>query len=609
MSNYLRRRSHVWFFRWKWPARLAPFGLAGELVRSLKTSDFRIARRRALTLALRIETMTADLNKLPTRAEAEGLVRRWIDNCLWRRELHLAKTGGIEHFNAAEIERMGEDDARELDGLFRLGGGMFAPRQQAAIGRALAGTEPIEPYRQMIDAAAHEMGVSTDPETLVGRVFARTILRGYATYLDELRGGIRPVAREQAVKTETPPPLVPFTFTAHWNDFEQHKLAVREWKTDTASNARGSLTIFNRIFSGLSVDKLMSEPIAITFKATLLQMPGNHARGKNLSKPIKALIESAKNLPVGGRMQVGTVNKHLNNLQEYWDYLVEQKKLPADLKNPFSGLHMPKAKGRKARDERFNWPPTLERKLFKSPIYTGCSSLHRRATPGDKIYRDAMFWMPLLARTMGARENELCDALVHNVCFEDTEGDPIAYLAVLDGKDSGSIRDVPFADLVLQMGFLEQRVIGRDPDAPLFPELLPQGPGQRRSAAFTDRFAYYRRAIKVYRPRIDFHSFRGNVETDLKNTAGINTAWIDELIGHESIIRRSEGDRYTKKILLPILRRLVNSISIAADLSHLRYHGVRGEPAPDRDRELLRFTVIAEREMEKKRGRRLAGAR
>ncbi|WP_316225093.1 MULTISPECIES: DUF6538 domain-containing protein [unclassified Bradyrhizobium] len=609
MSNYLRRRGHVWFFRWKWPARLAPFGLAGELVRSLKTSDFRIARRRALTLALRIETMTADLNKLPTRAEAEGLVRGWIDNCLWRRELHLAKTDGIEHFNAAEIAQMGEEDARELDGLFRFADGMFAPRHQAAIGRALAGTEPIEPYRGMIDAAAHEMGVSAGPDTLAGRVFARTILRGYATFLDELRGGIRPVPREQAVKADTSPPLKPFTFTAHWSDFEQHKLAVREWKADTASNARSSLKIFNRIFPALNVDKLISEPIAITFKTTLLQLPGNYARGKNLSKPIKALIESAKNLPISGRMQAGTANKHLNNFLEYWTYLVEQKKLPADLKNPFSGLHMPKPKGRKARDERFNWPVPLERKLFESPIYTGCSSLHRRAKPGDEIYRDAMFWMPLLARTMGARENELCDALVRNVCFEDTEEGPIPYLAILDGKDSGSIRDVPFAGLILDMGFLEQRVIGRDPDAPLFPELLPQGPGQRRSAAFTDRFSYYRRAIKVYRERIDFHSFRGNVETDLKNTAGINTAWIDELIGHESIIRRSEGDRYTKRILLPILRRLVDSISIAADLSHLRYQGVRGAPSPDRDRELLRFTVIAEREMEKKRGRRLADAR
>jgi hypothetical protein len=279
---------------------------------------------------------------------------------------------------------------------------------------------------------------------------------------------------------------------------------------------------------------------------------------------------------------------------------VSQKKVPADQKNPFSGLHMPKAKGRRAREERHNWPKPLEQKLFESPLYAGCQSIHRRAKPGEEIHRDALFWMPLLARTMGTRENETRDAFVRDVCFEETEKGALAYLSLVEGKDSGSVRDIPFPDLVLGMGFLEQRVFGRDPNEPLFPELVPQGPGKRRSAAFSDRFTYYRRAVNVYRPRVDFHSFRGNVETDLKNTDGINQAWIDELIGHESIIRRSEGDRYTKKIRLPILRRLVNSISISADLSHLQYGGVRGMPAPNRDHELAHFTALAEREMKKK---------
>jgi hypothetical protein len=43
------------------------FRLLGELVRSLRTSDFRIARRRAFTLVLQIETMI-DANQLPKRA-------------------------------------------------------------------------------------------------------------------------------------------------------------------------------------------------------------------------------------------------------------------------------------------------------------------------------------------------------------------------------------------------------------------------------------------------------------------------------------------------------------------------------------------------------------
>ena len=110
--------------------------------------------------------------------------------------------------------------------------------------------------------------------------------------------------------------------------------------------------------------------------------------------------------------------------------------------------------------------------------------------------------MPLLARTMGVRESEACDALVGAVKLEETNDGPIWYLEIIAGKDSDSEKNVPFADLVLGMGLLEQRVIDRSASEPLFPELIPQGPGKRRSAAFTDRFAYYRKAATVYQADI-----------------------------------------------------------------------------------------------------------
>src|SRR5436305_659397 len=92
MPSCLRRRGHTWFLRWKWPSRLAAFGFSGELIRSLRTSDFRIARRRALTIVLQIETMT-EAKQLPKRAELESDIRRWIDDSVWRQEIKRAETG------------------------------------------------------------------------------------------------------------------------------------------------------------------------------------------------------------------------------------------------------------------------------------------------------------------------------------------------------------------------------------------------------------------------------------------------------------------------------------------------------------------------------------
>ena len=182
------------------------------------------------------------------------------------------------------------------------------------------------------------------------------------------------------------------------------------------------------------------------------------------------LIALGRTLPTKDKVQQATVNKHVTNLAEYWSYLVTQKKIPRRHEGSFCGTPHPPKKGRKARNERHNWTPTLEKELFKSPLYRGCASIHRRATPGSQIFRDALFWMPLLGRTMGTRENEICDAFVGDIKLEETNGGPIWYLEIIDGKDSGSERRVPFADLVLGIGFLEQRVIGRDPDQPLFPK-------------------------------------------------------------------------------------------------------------------------------------------
>ena len=82
-------------------------------------SDQRLSHRSpaALTLVLQIETMT-EANQLPNRAELESAIRRWIDDSVWRREIKRAETGGLDFLESHEIEKMGRDDARELDGLF-----------------------------------------------------------------------------------------------------------------------------------------------------------------------------------------------------------------------------------------------------------------------------------------------------------------------------------------------------------------------------------------------------------------------------------------------------------------------------------------------------------
>jgi hypothetical protein len=172
MPHYLRRRAHTWFFRWKWPTRLAACGISGELVRSLRTGDFRVARRRALVLVVKIEAMSSS-NNIPSRAELQTAVRGWIDDCVWRQEITRAETGGLDFLDCSEIEKMGRADACELDGLLRFSSDFFAQSQKSAIGQVLTGTEPIDNYRPIITEAACHMGIAAEATTPAGRlVFA-----------------------------------------------------------------------------------------------------------------------------------------------------------------------------------------------------------------------------------------------------------------------------------------------------------------------------------------------------------------------------------------------------------------------------------------------------
>jgi hypothetical protein len=122
-------------------------------------SDQRLSHRSpaALTLVLQIETMT-EANQLPKRAELESAIRRWIDDSVWRQEIKRAETGGLDFLESHEVEKMGREDARELDGLFRYASNMFAPQAKAAITRVLTGGTPDELQRSLITEAARQNG-------------------------------------------------------------------------------------------------------------------------------------------------------------------------------------------------------------------------------------------------------------------------------------------------------------------------------------------------------------------------------------------------------------------------------------------------------------------
>ncbi len=588
---------------------------------NLRTNSRTLAISRARAVRVAMESLLTDLATTMSRSEAEQRVRIWVDACSESFEKSLSASGGYAFFDKAEADRMGPAQTRELDDLFRIiGDTVVRPREKQAISAALSGRDPdaAKPMEPVIGSMMKVLAPNTEHASPDGQLLARTMLRGLAAIAEEhsriAAGEITPIPPKAlgtwAPKKAKPMPAMPFL--SHWDAFEASKLSNGLWKADTASNGRSSRKLFQELVgdrTAADIDRAtVSEFRRLLFALPKLYDKAKCWRGTALTEVIQAakVIDDARppNVAIIPKLKVKTVDKHTGNLIEYWNWCQINGRLPKEAESPFTGFIQPKPKGKQARLERNAWPVAMVETLFTSPVWTGSKSYHRRAVAGTLIFRDARFWVPLIGRLTGAREDEICSRTVGDIVMIDG----IACLSIRDSKTPESDRDLPIPEVLLRMGFMEYRCHGRQPDEPLFPELIPQGVGSRRSAAFSGWFTEYRRRIDCYVLLVDFHSFRHNVSTDLSNLPGLNTGWADEITGHDSFVRSSERSRYNKGIFMAHLKATLDRITIGVDLGHLFYEGPRGEPAPGAAEDIAMFVAVAERDMRAKASRRRAGA-
>ena len=152
--------------------------------------------------------------------------------------------------------------------------------------------------------------------------------------------------------------------------------------------------------------------------------------------------------------------------------------------------------------------------------------------------------------------------------------DSIWYFDLLDDeivpllKDVGSPRHVPIHKALLELGFIEARVIGRRPESALFPEAVSHSEIARHGDPFGKWFLHFRRFHGVDDPKLDFHSVRHTVISRLLD-AGVPENHIEEICGHESASRRSEIASYDHGRLLGILKLAIDRLTIPFDTSCL----------------------------------------
>lgn len=130
------------------------------------------------------------------------------------------------------------------------------------------------------------------------------------------------------------------------------------------------------------------------------------------------------------------------------------------------------------------------------------------------MFRDHRYWLTIINTLHGNRREE---PVVLSVKHVRTTASGVWYFNWLAPelasllRDVGSPRDVPLHRSLITLGFLEARVFGRDPEAPLFPEAFSHSEMARHAGPYGKWFGLFCDACGVNDPALDTHAWRHTV--------------------------------------------------------------------------------------------------
>ena len=192
---------------------------------------------------------------------------------------------------------------------------------------------------------------------------------------------------------------------------------------------------------------------------------------------------------------------------------------------------------------------------------------------GGTFARDSDYWVPLLGLFTGAREGELCQLDV-----SDIRKDPKTQLWLIDINDDGpdkrlknaaSRREVPIHPKLARLGFLEFADLGRENNQEkLFPEEHRNTRGE--FDAFSKRFNRYLRKVGISKDaslRLDFHSFRHTLQTDLIDQ-GHEEYIVNQLVGHSPAKSSHSVKTYSRGAGLDAKRKVLLEFRCTTILSN-----------------------------------------
>jgi len=618
MDSYLRRRNGKFSFRRRIPLDvISDFGRT-EIIRSLGDSGAGEARRLAYRLWFESEVLimrVRDLKKHASPAETDAAAKALLDTFEGRLEEEIAaidpnkklplldepaaQAAHLKGLAAAATGMAGRNDIGALiaavtdpgveDASLRVVARKFVKGLPAVLERAAEDHADLAKFRDAaLPLPKFEGQIKADPaliaalrlaieqdgklpsevaERLNGLIF-EAMTESTPAVVTQVSGeeeiAPAPILSQDALRPGKKSALV----SVLWQKFGEFKVAKKDWKPGEVIDAASTLALFIAI-CGDREPYLYDRSDASEFLLIFSALPSDYySRGEYRkiydAEGPRGVVDHLKGQTYN-RISAKTFGKHRGRLHGFFTWAAGDGLaiLPENTPSIFGTILIqdktPKRMRAKRRDEERLYLPEEITKLGTTPLLLGCRSQSKWKVPGKLVFRNERYWLLLLAMHHGNRREEMVllkvkhIKLQHGVWYFDFLD------AELDGKlkDEGSYRELPIHKNILDLGFLQARVEGREPDALLFPEALSLAAVDRQAEPFGKWFLRYRRHHGVDDERLDFHAWRGTVTTGLIDL-GQPPSFVEGALGWEGERRASELDTYDKGDRLRLLKTMID---------------------------------------------------
>lgn len=538
-ATHLTRKRGVYYYR-----RLIPERLGTEVALSLGTRRYREAEHLAEQLDV---TFNRVVHTVTNQADLRAILRAYLESALeddTTMRLHAVQGrpiyGGVEYDNFDHV-----DVDLETVGM------CLSDAEEALRERNFKSVE------SSVERLMKEHGL---PES-ARKTLAYGVLEANVKLLEEVERRVRgevpliflpEASADRASKPTTQQPAGPL-FSEVLPKYIDLAVKDKGWRGQSKAQNEATFAMFEEVCGDLPVTAYTRRHTS-DFYNSLRSLPALYSKDKRWrGRPLCEVVEAAEDHSAP-RLTMKTIKRHFSALGGFFTYAKRHGLIEGE--NPAHGFEFPSS-GRSNRGRR-PWEGDKLAKLFNSPVWTGCHPVFR-SQRGEKVIRDDKYWLPLLGLYHGNRLEEFAQLRREDV----KASSGVTYLHIHgEGgrqiKNEQSERRVPLHPEIERLGFLDYvQEIAPQPNDMLFPELRPGGPDKKVGYYFTKWWTNYRKAVGVYEPGLDYHSFRHGVTTKLF-AAQVPRDIVDELTGHEG-----EGTSqrvYKHDTPLPTLRDAISKV-------------------------------------------------